>query len=231
MEQQVLTEIADIENWLKTNDITKYTILNDGSVNVDGDVFLILKDCPRFLPVKFHSVTGNFVCSDGPLSSLQGSPEQVGGQFSCGNTEIVSLKGGPKIVGADYICSQTNIQSLEGGPTEVGGMFACGNTKITSLAHGPKKVKGRIAAPNTLIASYRNVQKYVDCESVLLTDSPVPGLICWILVPNIHTITFIGSNTNTGHLASIFNKHITTKDILGLQEDLIDAGFPEWAKL
>ena len=101
---------------------------NDGSISVAGDVILTDKSITH-LPVKFRKVSGYFDCSYTNLTSLEGSPQEVGGYFSCsGSTKIITLKGGPKKVGGYFYCDNTKIASLEGAPEFVGGDFYCDNT-------------------------------------------------------------------------------------------------------
>ena len=100
---------------------------NDGSISVTGDVSLT--DIGNaHLPVRFRKVSGHFYCDDSKLTSLEGSPQEVGDYFSCSGNNIISLKGGPKKVGSDLYCDRTKITSLEGAPEYVGGYFYCGNT-------------------------------------------------------------------------------------------------------
>jgi hypothetical protein len=61
----------DIENW----------ILNpDGTVDVDGDVYLSGQRLSK-LPLKFGRVTGDFWCFDNQLTSLEGCPKEISGAF------------------------------------------------------------------------------------------------------------------------------------------------------
>ena len=62
--------------------IENYTINDDGSIDVAGDVDLSFNDLTE-LPLRFNKVTGRFNCSFNQLTSLKGSPVWVGGSFSC----------------------------------------------------------------------------------------------------------------------------------------------------
>ena len=85
--------------------ITNYTINDDGSIDVNGDVELSFKDLTE-LPLRFNKVTGWFDCSYNRLTSLKGSPRLIGGYFLCTN-------------------------SLEFCPDYVGGYFYCTGNKLT----------------------------------------------------------------------------------------------------
>ena len=99
-------------------------INEDGSIDVDGDVFLSKRGLER-IPVKFRKVTGNFYCLDNELSSLEGCPEKVDGYFYCYNNNLTSLEGGPERVGGDFHCGRNNLTTLKGCPERVGGDFHC----------------------------------------------------------------------------------------------------------
>ncbi len=224
--QQFFTDRDKIEQWLQTQDIVRYVINDDFTVDVNGGVDLSYKSFEQ-LPVKFNKVSGNFTVSDGLLTTLAGCPQFVGRNFNCSHSKITSLEGGPQVVDGIYNCNSTPLETLKGSPTSAHEFF-CGGTKLTSLEFAPKQL-GVLSVSKTEIKSYRNVHKHVRCNRVVLQQNPpIPGTICWILVPGIREIDLIGANFT---VTDIYNKHIRTKDILACQEDLIDAGFPEWAKL
>ena len=111
-----------IEIILKKYKIVKYTINNDESVNIDGDVYLNDRKFKE-LPVNFRKVTRYFYCDNCPyLSSLKGAPKEVGESFFC--------------------CDCSNLSSLKGAPEKVGGYFYCDNCpKLSSLQYAPLKCK------------------------------------------------------------------------------------------
>jgi len=72
---------------------------------IDKDVDLsnlYLKSLPDFLSGIL--VKGNFSCSDNQLTSLKGSPAEVGGYFYCSNNKLTSLAGTPAKVHGDFSC-------------------------------------------------------------------------------------------------------------------------------
>ena len=76
------------------------------------------------LPFKFGRVDGYFDCSDcSSLTSLEGSPQEVGVNFYCSECpSLTSLEGAPQTVGLDFRCSKcTSLTSLKGAPKKVGG--------------------------------------------------------------------------------------------------------------
>ena len=95
--------------WLESMNIIKYEFDNvRGLVNVDGDVNLYRNN----------------------LTTLQGSPREVGGHFYCNNNKLTSLQGSPREVGVGFYCYNNNLTTLQGAPREVGGDFSCYNNNF-----------------------------------------------------------------------------------------------------
>jgi hypothetical protein len=132
--------IEDIDSICRKYRITNYTINQDGSVDVDGDVYLSYKKLTR-LPLKFGKVGGGFFCYNNKLTTLEGCPKTVGGSFWCYNNQLTTLEGGPtEVVGGSFYCYNNQLTTLEGGPTKVGGDFSCSNNQLTTLEVCPKTV-------------------------------------------------------------------------------------------
>jgi hypothetical protein len=114
--------------------IKNYTINPDGSVSVDGSVFLHQKGLTK-LPVKFKEVSGDFWCDFNSLTSLEGCPERVGGSFTCSNNNLTSLEGCPKYVNGNFWCNINNIYTFEGIPdfTHIGGGFYCYDNLVYNI--------------------------------------------------------------------------------------------------
>jgi hypothetical protein len=110
----------DIDSICKKYGIENYTINNDGSIDVDGDVNLSYSDLNK-LPLTFRNVSGYFGCYSNELTNLLGSPISVGGNFHCGNNKLTSLEGSPKEVGDGFYCNNNQLTSLEGISQEIRG--------------------------------------------------------------------------------------------------------------
>ena len=117
--------MINIDLICKKYDIENYTINQDESINVNGNVDLSMKKKLTKLPLKFNKVSGNFYCHSNQLTSLEGSPKEIGGNFYCSNNKLTSLEGGPKEVGRYFCCQYNQLTSLEGGPKKVCGNFYC----------------------------------------------------------------------------------------------------------
>jgi len=122
-------------------DIKNYTINNDGSIDVYGNVDLYRKRLTE-LPLKFGKVTGYFTCLDNKITSLEGSPYWVGEDFSCTGNLLKTLNGCPIYVGGYFICDDNKITSLEGSPYWVGKDFSCTGNLLKTLNGCPDYVGG-----------------------------------------------------------------------------------------
>ena len=123
-----------------------YTINEDGSIDVDGNVELGHRNLTK-IPFKFRHIHGSFYCYNNRLTSLEGAPINVGGVFDCGYNELTSLDGAPINVGGNFYCSNNQLTSLEGAPNSVGGYFNCysnPNLPYSELFKIVDKVKGDI---------------------------------------------------------------------------------------
>ena len=110
----------EIDSICKKYGIRNYTINEDGTVDVDGNVRLYRKGLTE-LPLKFGRITGKFSCEFNQLTSLEGSPKWVGKDFNCGNNEIKSLEGGPEFVVGDYYSHTNKLVNFKGFPEDFEG--------------------------------------------------------------------------------------------------------------
>ena len=155
-------------------------------------------------------VNGDFNCTYNELETLEGGPNMVNGSFWCFNNRLVTLKGAPSSVGGCFYCDDNQLTSLEGVPSHVGGDFNCQNNELTSLKgiHAQiKEIGGRCLAANNPIKSH------------------VLGLL---LIKGITNVSL--DNTE---VQDILNKHLGKgrAGMLQAQEELIEAGLEEYAKL
>jgi hypothetical protein len=104
------SEIVDI---CKKYGIKNYTINPDGSIDVDGDVWLVGNQLKE-LPLKFNRIIGDFNCIANRLNNLKGCPNYVGGFFDCSGNNLTSLIGCPKEIGDEFSFSNNDLTTLEG---------------------------------------------------------------------------------------------------------------------
>jgi hypothetical protein len=137
----------NLEKTVRKLGITGYTINDDGSVDVDGDVDLSNRYLTK-IPVKFGKVTGNFYMWNNKLKTLEGSPYYVGENFNVSLNELKDLKGSPKEVGGSFYASSNRLETVEGMPLEIGSDFFCAaNFNLTTLD------------------SMSNIEGYIDCSN------------------------------------------------------------------
>ena len=81
--------------------------ITDGNV-INSKKSIVISDTDLIngkLPFKFGRVDKNFICSDcSSLTSLEGSPQEVGRNFYCRNCpSLTSYEGAPKKIGGKII--------------------------------------------------------------------------------------------------------------------------------
>ena len=178
-----------------------------------------------------EKVGGNFGCHDNRLTSLEGAPQNVGGDFGCHDNRLTSLKGAPQNVGGDFYCSYNNLTSLEGAPQKVGGNFYCSYNNLTSLEGTPQKVNGDFSCYDNPIKSLKGIGKDYLKEIngfINLDHCPIESHMLGLL--KVKGLTKIEFNHNN-KVEEILNKHLKSRDILSCQDELIENGLEEYAKL
>ena len=132
-------------------------------------------------------------------------------------------------VSGDFDCSDSHLTSLKGCPHHVGQGFKCYGTKITSLQHAPQYVGGRFVCFETKIKSFSGVDKiikYVGGDFIGPTNGGVTHILGLLLISGVR-----GIQLDSGPVDGIMNKYVGTGDILSAQDELIDAGFIDQARL
>jgi len=76
-----------------------------------------------------YKVKGDFDCRENNLTTLEGSPTNVGRHFDCRENNLTSLEGSPTTVGGDFVCYDNNLTTLVGSPKIVGRDFYCQSQK------------------------------------------------------------------------------------------------------
>jgi hypothetical protein len=161
----------EIHSICKKYDIKNYTINEDGSIDVGGNVSFHNKGLTE-LPLKFRKVSGYFDCAYNKLTSLEGAPREVGGYFVCYDNKLKSLSGAPEKVVGGFNCHNNQLKSLEGFPREVGGHFSCSGNQLLSLEGISKYISGRINCRYNKLRDVRGVNENWRGE-FLVEDNPV----------------------------------------------------------
>jgi hypothetical protein len=167
------TNNIDIELLKKCVEGT-YTINEDGSIDVNGSVYINNNRDLIKIPFKFRNVSGYFICNDDQLTSLEGTPNSVGGEFWCSNNQLTSLEGGPSNVGGKFYCYGNKLISLEGAPSNVGGDFYChgiSNLPYSELFKIVDNVSGNIYYSSAIITEDKDkIRRDRDIKNILKDD-------------------------------------------------------------
>ena|ERR1035437_294767 len=94
-----------IQEWLDEMGVRNYTINDDLTIDVNGNVYLGDKDLNEFPDyVQFNIVDGYFGLDQNNLESLRGCPIKCGA-FACANNNLTSLDHCPREVIGAFECS------------------------------------------------------------------------------------------------------------------------------
>lgn len=135
MFEQFINE-EEIHRLCREYNIKKYSINSDGSIDVNGSVFITNTNLTK-LPLKFNKVSGVFDCSDNLLTTLEDCPKEVGSDFNCVYNNLETLKGGPEFVYGYYKCSGNKLESLKYSPLRIEKSLFCENNNIKTLEGFP----------------------------------------------------------------------------------------------
>lgn len=129
--------------------------------------------------------------------------------------------------GSVYI-SHSDIASIPMKFRLVTGDFDCRDTKISSIEHFPEVVGMNLWFQNTPIKSLSGIHKIVKTVGHLI-HCPVNSthLLGLLLIHGNFRINISGQPK----ISAILNKHRADSNVLLAQDELIDAGFIEQAKL
>lgn len=134
-------EYNQIKEWLDKKGISNYTINDDLTVDVNGEVNLNATKSKgnglTEIPIQFGEIKGNFYIANNRLTTLVGSPRKVDGIFNIVGNELTDLKGSPQYVDGRFYSAFNRLTSLEGCPEYVGGSFRCEENMISTLKYAP----------------------------------------------------------------------------------------------
>ena len=208
-------------------------------VFADGCDFTSLEGAPK-------KIKGTFAVSENHnLTSLKGMPQIGVTDIYCANCNIISLEGVPSKISGELYCSDNmNLSSLKGCPKEVKNLFI-DNCNITSLEGAPKKIRNLLALDGNPIKSLKGIHKIIEeIEDLILPHSIESNILGILKIRNLRKVSFksFGSSANVSdrdaqqkdQISKIINKYLpnpTMDQIIDCQNELIDAGFEEYAEL
>jgi hypothetical protein len=150
------------------------------------------------------------------IQNFQGSiiPIQFGtvtGEFSCAHSGVTSLKGAPYHTGEGFYCYDTNLITFDGLSQFIGGDLG---------AHYPGVDMNIIS-----LSGIDRVVKHIGGR--LYVNRETTHILGLLLIEGIKEFTI----DRDGPIDNIMNKYVGTGDILSAQDELIDAGFIDQARL
>jgi hypothetical protein len=228
-----LNEVVDrkvkIESVLRKYKIENYTINDDLTVDVNGKVEFSGNTFAT-LPIKFNVVNGDFKLTDcKKLTSLKGCPHHVGGTFWFKNNRIIrTLEDGPTTVDGNYVVGNSLIKDLRGSPKHIQqnyGITEC--LFLKSLNGCPETVGGVFSIYRAYgLPSIDYLPKSAN-EINLNACDKIRNILKIFQVRGIKIFSFYH---NQPSMVNIINKYLPTRDVIGCQDELIEAGFEEYAR-
>jgi Leucine-rich repeat (LRR) protein len=197
----------------------------DSNLNIDSLDLTDLHGCPKF-------IQGDFSCSFNSLESLEGGPENIDGSFSCGFNRLTSLKGGPTVVSDYYNCRNNYLTSLIGAPTHLYNGLGCEYNQIHSLEGCPKIIFDEANFLNNKLTNLHDIHKHISvCAKLDFSQNQIESHILGLIkIKNLENVTF-SDFPKAKELTGIVNKHLKNRDIFAFQDELMAAGFEEYAQL
>jgi hypothetical protein len=145
---------------------------------------------------------------------------------------VKDLKGYPfkDPFDGDFFCRAEHLTSLEGCPQVVKGYVNCSNNKLKSLQYCPQIVKGDFYCYSNYLQSLQNIDKYckqIDGELWAIRNPIKSHVLGVVLIENVAHFIFDHKQAQ-----NIINHHLhTDRDVYLCQDNLIKAGFAEYAQL
>ncbi len=183
--------IKDIQNFildrkLKGFNITNYSLNEDGSIDCNQHVRLMLYDLNK-IPFSFNKIYGYFDISNNKLNNLKNCAKYIEGHFGCNHNQLESLEFGPEYVGMYYSCYNNKLITLKGCVEEVYGDFDCANNKLTSLEFCPMEVEGIFNCSNNKL-EYLDRSPFIKgnlyCRGMFKSEPEFNGY-CYKLIWNL----------------------------------------------
>jgi hypothetical protein len=145
-----------IKQWLNRVGVSSYTVHDDLTVDVNGNVSLSTSGLNE-IPVQFGVVNGNFSVFGCNLKSLKGSPRKVAGHFDCSYNKLTTLEYSPIQVLGSFFCYSNKLTTLFGCPEEIGKDFVSMKNKIRTLKYSPKIVRGNFRISDNYLETFNEL--------------------------------------------------------------------------
>jgi hypothetical protein len=155
--------------------IQNYTINNDGTVDVNGDLNIYLvrdrvkKDERNDILINFNKVSGNVdirlhwrKAGRAGQAQLPFTFNEVTGNFFANHSMLETLIGCPKKVGGNFDVRTNRLHTLEGAPETVGGYFCAIGNSLDNLKGSPKYVGGNFNVSDNGLKTLEGLSPRID---------------------------------------------------------------------
>ena len=168
-----MSKFRDIEETCEELGIDNYTIKNDMSINVYGEVYISKLDLIE-IPLNFNIVEGDFNCYKNRIKSLQGAPKIVKGDFDAGYNKLTSLEFMPIEISSDAFFDNNDLKTLKGMTEQSNNaLINLQNNKLESLMYMKKGFK-EIALHNNKLNSLKYLPD--DCKELTAANNNIRDL-------------------------------------------------------
>jgi hypothetical protein len=168
--------------------IKNYTINDDGTVDVNGDLNIYLiqdrikKDEQNSILINFNKISGDVDISlrwgnwtrmfRGRVGQLPFTFNEVTGNFHANHNMLETLIGCPKKVGGCFDVRSNRLRTLEGSPETVGGNFDVSDNDLKTLEGLSPRIDGTLDFNSNKITSF---DYYTDCKLTRngIEDNPI----------------------------------------------------------
>jgi hypothetical protein len=137
---KVLKNKIRIQAWLDGMNIKNYTINDDSTVNINGDLNLFGHELTN-IPIHFKEITGTVDLGNNQLTELPLLPKEIK-SLGVDANKLENLLGCPEIIHNHFDCSSNNLISLKGGPEKVYGSYEAHDNMIEFYQNVPKYIGG-----------------------------------------------------------------------------------------
>jgi len=162
---------------------SKWTIDSQGLIDLDQDFYAVGSKFPgqnntnltSLMGLRFGKVGGSFMIGSNDLTSLEGSPYDVGRAFYCNGNDLISLDGAPRRVGLHFLCNENpELKSLKGAPPEIGynypydegntnpAVFDCSQCDLKDLEGSPEYIPGDFKCDGNPLVSLKGAPRIVE---------------------------------------------------------------------
>jgi hypothetical protein len=248
----VLSELAltSLEGCPKK--ITKYfscelnnlTSLEFGPEEVGGD-FYCSENQLKSLEFSPRKIDGFFNCTNNKnLTSLKGMTQEGVETLNAEGCDLTSLEGSPqKIDGAFYCSYNKRLKSLKGMTQEGVKRLHCAGCSLSSFEGVARNISGDVFAVKNPMTNLKGVHKHFDTigGKMLLSDSIESNILGLLKIKNLKRVSFFKNSVDLGEksvakkeISDIINKYLpnpTLAEIIDCQNELVEAGFEDYAEL